>query len=403
MPLTDAAARQAKYDGKELKLSDEKGLYLLVRKSGKYWKLKYRFAGKEQKLSLGVYPDVSLKEARQKRDAARDQLADGMDPGLVRKQEKLAASVAAENCLESVAREWFAAQSGRWKPSHADGVLRSLEKDLFPIMGALPVDAITPPQVLALLRRIESRGSFETASRICQRMGAVMRFAIQTGRATYNPVADMRGTLTTTKTTHRPAMPTAELPEFFRRLAVEPMDPITRVAFRLLMLTMCRPGEIRFAEWAEFDTAAELWRIPAAKMKMARDHLVPLSRQVLALLDELRQITGHQRFLFPNVTTYSKPMSENTLGRAMRRMGYSNIATAHGFRGTASTLLNEQGFNSDWIERQLAHVESNAVRRAYNAAEHLDDRRKMLQWLADYYECQEHGGNVLPVNFNRTA
>lgn len=392
MPLTQVAIKQSKWSGKPNgdKLSDEKGLFLLVNQSGKYWKLKYRFAGKEKKLSLGVYPEVSLKEARVKRDEARKLIAEGTDPGIVRRQEKVARLVTNANSLESLAREWHQSQLARWSPGHAARVLESLETDVFPDLGKVPVTALTAPMLLEVIRKIERRGVTETAGRVLQRVGAVMRYAIQTGRASYNPVGDLKGALSATKVKHRPALPRSELPEFFRRLDAEPLHPVTRLAFQLLLLTMTRPGEIRYARWAEFDIERAEWRIPAARMKMRSEHLVPLSRQALAVLEELRLLTGHAELLFPSQTTNQKPISENTLGYAMGRMGYKDIATPHGFRALASTVLNEEGFDPDVIERQLAHVERNKVRAAYHRAEYLDDRRKLLQWLADFYQSQQN-------------
>ena len=402
MPLTEVAIKQSKWSGKPHgdKLSDEKGLFLLINQSGKYWKLKYRFVGKEKKLSLGVYPEVSLKEARVKRDEARKLIAEGVDPGIVRKQEKIARQVASENSIELLTREWHQAQLARWSVGHAARVLESLEADVFPDLGALPISELTAPLLLEVLRKIERRGATETAGRVLQRVGAVMRYAIQTGRASYNPVNDLRGALTASKVEHRPALPRAELPEFFRRLAAEPLSPATRLAFRLLILTMTRPGEIRHARWDEFDFERAEWRIPAERMKMRAEHLVPLSRQAMAVLAELKLLTGHVELLFPSQTTNKRPISENTLCYAMGRMGYKGIATPHGFRALASTTMNEEGFDPDVIERQLAHAERNKVRAAYHRAEYLDDRRKLLQWWADYLDTQE-GGNVRLMNIIR--
>ncbi|ABO91826.1 TPA: tyrosine-type recombinase/integrase [Aeromonas salmonicida] len=404
MPLTDITARQAKWSGKPNgdKLADEKGLFLLVNKSGKYWKLKYRHGGKEKKLALGVYPEVSLREARAKRDEARRVIAEGIDPGLVRKQSKVASRLVSENSLEVLAREWHQSQFALWSPGHATRVIESLEVDVFPDLGLVPITELTAPMILEALRKVEKRGATETAGRILQRVSAIMRYAIQTGRASYNPAQDLRGALKATKQEHRPALPRSELPEFFRRLEAEPLNPATRLALHLLMLTMTRPGEVRFARWDEFDMERAEWRIPAARMKMRTEHLVPLSRQALAVLDELHQLTGHCELLFPSERKLTNPMSENTLSYAMGRMGYKGIATPHGFRALASTTLNEEGFDPDVIERQLAHAERNKVRAAYHRAEYLDDRRKLLQWLADFYDSQR-GSNVLPVNFNRVG
>ncbi|MGY3954635.1 tyrosine-type recombinase/integrase [Aeromonas salmonicida] len=404
MPLTDITARQAKWSGKPNgdKLADEKGLFLLVNKSGKYWKLKYRHGGKEKKLALGVYPEVSLREARAKRDEARRVIAEGIDPGLVRKQSKVVSRLVSENSLEVLAREWHQSQFALWSPGHATRVIESLEVDVFPDLGLVPITELTAPMILEALRKVEKRGATETAGRILQRVSAIMRYAIQTGRASYNPAQDLRGALKATKQEHRPALPRSELPEFFRRLEAEPLNPATRLALHLLMLTMTRPGEVRFARWDEFDMERAEWRIPAARMKMRTEHLVPLSRQALAALDELHQLTGHCELLFPSERKLTNPMSENTLSYAMGRMGYKGIATPHGFRALASTTLNEEGFDPDVIERQLAHAERNKVRAAYHRAEYLDDRRKLLQWLADFYDSQR-GSNVLPVNFNRVG
>lgn len=404
MPLTDITARQAKWSGKPNgdKLADEKGLFLLVNKSGKYWKLKYRHGGKEKKLALGVYPEVSLREARAKRDEARRVIAEGIDPGLVRKQSKVASRLVSENSLEVLAREWHQSQFALWSPGHATRVIESLEVDVFPDLGLVPITELTAPMILEALRKVEKRGATETAGRILQRVSAIMRYAIQTGRASYNPAQDLKGALKATKQEHRPALPRSELPEFFRRLEAEPLNPATRLALHLLMLTMTRPGEVRFARWDEFDMERAEWRIPAARMKMRTEHLVPLSRQALAVLGELRQLTGHCELLFPSERKLTNPISENTLSYAMGRMGYKGIACPHGFRALASTTLNEEGFDPDVIERQLAHAERNKVRAAYHRAEYLDDRRKLLQWLADFYDSQR-GSNVLPVNFNRVG
>ena len=402
MPLSDTAARQAKFNDKPQKLSDEKGLFLLVNQSGKYWRLKYRHGGKEKVLALGVYPEVSLKEARAKRDDARRLIAEGVDPSLARKQSKVANRLASEHNFEAIAREWHQSQLAIWSPGHAKRVIESLEVDAFPDLGLVPVSELTAPIMLDALRKVEARGATETAGRVLQRISSIMRYAIQTGRASYNPAQDLKGALRATKQEHRPALPRAELPEFYRRLAAEPLNPATRLAFHLLMLTMTRPGEVRFARWDEFDIERAEWRIPAERMKMRAPHIVPLSRQALAVLEELRQVSGHCELLFPSERKLTDPMSENTLSYAMGRMGYKGIATPHGFRALASTTLNEEGFDPDVIERQLAHAERNKVRAAYHRAEYLDDRRKLLQWLADFYESQQ-GGNVRPVNFHRAG
>lgn len=384
MPLTDTTVRQAKYIDKPRKLADEKGLYLLINQTGKYWRMDYRYQGKRKTLALGVYPDVSLAKAREKRDTARQLLATDVDPGQQKKADKATVKARTVNSFENIAHEWHRKEIARWTPAHADRIMRSLEVDAFPILGALPIDSITAPDILKALQQIEKRGATETAGRVLQRISAIIRYAIQTGRAIHNPAPDLVGVLTAQKVEHRPAMPIKEMPEFYRRLANERISPVTDIAMRLLILTFVRPGELRAARWCEFDLGNKEWRIPAERMKMRAPHIVPLSRQSIALLEKLHPITSRSEFLFPAETSLRKCMSENTLGYVMGRMGYKGIATPHGFRALASTVLNEKGFKPDVIERQLAHAERNKVRAAYHRAEYLDDRRKMMQWWADF-------------------
>ncbi|AXK40694.1 tyrosine-type recombinase/integrase [Crenobacter cavernae] len=403
MPLTDLAIRQAKPQDKPYHLADGGSLFLEVTPAGgKLWLFRYRFAGKPGKLSFGKYPAVTLAEARDKAAQARRQLEEGANPGHAKKVAKVAAKVAAANAFEAIAREWHANELPRWTEGHAVRVLESLEADAFPALGKIPVTDLTAPLILDALRKIEKRGAVETAGRVLQRVNAIIRYAIQTGRAEYNPAADLAGALSATKVEHRPAMPRSELPEFYRRLAAEPLHQPTRIAMHLLILTFVRPGELRAARWDEFDIERAEWRIPAERMKMRAPHLVPLSRQALALLQELRPLTGRGALLFPAMTDHDKPMSENTLSYALGRMGYKGTATPHGFRALASTVLNEEGFDPDVIERQLAHAERNKVRAAYHRAEYLEERRRMLQWWADFHDSQQ-GGNVRPVNFKRSA
>lgn len=387
--LTDTAARNIKFNDKPIKLSDERGLYLLVNKAGKYWRMDYRFSDKRKTMALGVYPETSLKDARIKRDEARRMLAEGIDPNQMRKQEKIAAKLSGENSFEKIAREWHNTQLARWSEGHAVRVIHSLEEDAFPPLGAYPITDLTAPMILDVIRKIEQRGATETAGRILQRISSVIRFAVQIGKATSNPARDLTGVLTATKVEHRPALPRTELPEFFRRLNAEPLYPATKLAIKLLMLTMTRPGEIRYARWSEFDFDRNEWRIPAERMKMREEHLVPLSRQALAILDELKLHTGHRELLFPSQTTITRPMSENTMVYAFGRMGYKGVATPHGMRALASTTLNEEGFDPDVIERQLAHAERNKVRAAYHRAQYINDRRELLQWWGDYLQSQE--------------
>ncbi|AAQ58327.1 tyrosine-type recombinase/integrase [Chromobacterium violaceum] len=387
MPLTDTAIRNAKprEDGKPAKLADGGSLFLWVMPNGaKYWRMAYRFDGKQKTLAFGVYPTTSLKDAREKREAARKLLAAGTDPNAAKKEQKRERQLTVENSFEIVAREWYDKQLPRWTDDHAVRILDSLKADAFPDLGKLPVSQLTAPVILDTIRKIEKRGAVETAQRVLQRISAVIRYAIQTGRAVHNPATDLTGAIRAKKVEHRPALPRGELREFYRRLAAEPLYIPTRIAMHLLMLTFVRPGELRAARWEEFDEERAEWRIPAERMKMREPHLVPLSRQALELLKELRPLTGKSALLFPAVTDLKKPMSENTLGYAMGRMGYKGTATPHGFRALASTVLNEEGFDPDIIEKQLAHAERNKVRAAYHRAEYLEERRKMMQWWAEF-------------------
>lgn len=385
MPLSDLAVRQAKPKDKPYQLSDGGALFLEVTiAGGKRWLFRCRFEGKQVKFTLGAYPVVSLAEAREKALEAHRQLEEGKNPSIAKREAKAAQAIEATNSFELVAREWHTKELPRWTPKHAEKVLNSLEADAFPHLGHLPVTEIKAPIVLDVLRKIEARGVSETAGRVRQRISAVMRYAIQTGRASYNPATDLLGVIRATKVQHRPALQRNELPDFYRRLAAEPLRRATKIAFKLLALTFVRPGELRGALWEEFDLERAEWRIPAERMKMRSPHIVPLSRQALALLVELKPLAGSSPFLFHATTNINRPMSENTLSYAVGRMGYSGTATPHGFRALASTVLNEEGFDPDIIERQLAHAERNKVRAAYHRAEYLDDRRKMMQWWADF-------------------
>lgn len=401
MPLTNTQIKKTKPTAKPQRLFDGGGLYLEISPAGgKLWRLKYRFNGKEKRIGLGKYPQVTLAQARIKRDQAKQQLADGLDPGALRKQHKQQAAILAANSFEAVAREWHEQKAERWSDTHAARVLQSLERDAFPALGQRPITDIDPPEVLAVIRAIESRDALDVAGRVLQRCTAVFRYAVQTGRAIHNPAAELVGTIKQRKVVHRPAMPKADLPEFLNKLEDYQGQPITRYALQLLVLTFLRPGELRGARWTEFDLEAKEWLIPATRMKMKEPHIVPLSRQALALLDELRPFTGRYDLLFPNQNKITQPISENTLTYALYRMGYKSRATPHGFRATASTILNEKGFNSDAIERQLAHVERNKIRAAYNRAEYLGDRHKMMQWWGDYIDQQRakgQGDNIISI------
>ncbi|MDP6166278.1 MAG: tyrosine-type recombinase/integrase [Gammaproteobacteria bacterium] len=405
MTLTIPDIKNAKLKDKAYKLADEKGLYLLIHPNGsKYWRLKYRFVKKEKTLALGVYPDVSLSEARSRREDARLNLRNGIDPGVVKKEQLSAKALKVENSFQSQALEWWQRQKGRWSEGHAQRVWLSLETDVFPHIGQRPITEITTPEVLAVIRKVEHRGALDVAGRVLQRCTAIFRFAIQSGRASYNPATELTGVLETRKTKHRAALPRAELPEFLKRLSCYDGNAITRLALRLLMLTFVRPGELRFAKWDEFDLDNKVWRIPAERMKMGTEHIVPLSCQAIAVLDELSPITGNDNYLFTGERSRLKPISENTMIYAMYRMGYKSRATPHGFRTNASSILNEEGFTPDAIERQLSHLERNKVRGAYTQhAEYLPERIKMMSWWANYLDELESGSNVIAGSFGAGA
>ena len=385
MTLNDRQIKNAKPAAKPYKLADGGGMFLQVTPAGgKLWRLKYRIDGKEKLLSIGKYPAVSLSEAREAAENARRLIAAGQDPSAAKQQAKRERKTATANSFEKIAREWHQNQMPRWTPTHTTRVLHSLETDAFPILGKYPVTEIKAPLLLEAVRAIEERGVPETAARVLQRIKAVFNYAIQTGRAAENPAFALSGVIVREKVKHQPALPQSGITEFYRRLIREPMRQENRIAMMLIMLTFVRAGNIRFAEWEEIDTGKRLWAIPAEKMKMRAAHIVPLSDWALEILESLYPITGYSRYLFPNYKDGSKPMSENTLSYAMGRMGYSGIATPHGFRSLATDVLNENGFPPDVIERQLAHAEQNKVRAAYHRTEYLPHRVEMMQWYSDY-------------------
>lgn len=389
MPLTDVKIRNLKPKDKTFKASDEKGLYLQISPGGsKHWKLKYRYDGKEKKLSFGAYPEVKLADARRKRDEARALLSDDIDPGIHKKERKLARLMGAENSFELVALEWHAKNIDAWTKDHGKRILTRLQKDIFPLLGKRPIADIKTQELLKALERIESRGAIETAHRTLQNCRQVFRYAIQTSRAEHDICSNLRGALKPVKKrNHASITDPNKIGELLKAIEGYEGHFITKCALRLSPLFFVRPGELRHAEWSEFNFETKEWRIPAHKMKMREQHIVPLSKQALQILNELRPFTGDGQYLFPSVRTHTRPMSNNTVNAALRRLGYStDDMTAHGFRSMACTLLNEQGWNGDAIERQLAHAERNSVRAAYNYAEHLDIRREMMQAWADYLE-----------------
>lgn len=395
--LTDPKIRQAKAADKPYKLFDGGGLFLLVQPGGsKLWRLKYRFSGKEKLLAIGSYDKgVSLKKAREERDKARNQLVEGIDPGASKRKEKRDEREQSENTFRAIALNWAETCGASWTESHRARVVASLEADAFSALGDLPIKEITPRMVLGVIRSVESRGALDVASRVLQRTSAVFRYAIQTGRSSYNPAADMKGVLKTRKVEHRSAISQGELPDFLKKLDSYSGYPITKLALRLIVLTFVRTGELRGARWEEFDVDQREWRIPAERMKMRSPHIVPLSPQALAIVEELRLLTGHSDLLFPSQRDQGKPISENTLLYALYRLGYHKRATVHGFRALASTILNETGLRPDVIERQLAHVERNKVRAAYHRSEYLEERQKMMNWWGSCIESMANKQKVV--------
>ncbi len=385
--LSDAKARNAKPGTKPYKIADGEGLFLLITPSGgKYWRLKYFFGGKEKLLALGVYPDVNLAEARERRAQARKVLAAGNDPGETKKEAKRLAILKNANSFEVVAHEWLEKRKHEWAPITAHVALARLEAHILPKLGPRPIADITAPEVLAMLRAVEDKGTLETARRVMNISGQIFMYAIATGRAERNPVPDLRGAIKTPVVKHRSFLKESELPLYLRRLEAYDGSLQTRLALRFLLLTFVRTSELRAAQWTEIDWDKVEWRIPAERMKMKELHIVPLSRQTIAVLRELEKNSGNRQHIFPNEHRPATFMSENTMLYALYRMGYHSRATGHGFRSTASTILNEHGFRADVIERQLAHNERNNVRAAYNHAQYLPERRRMMQWWADYLD-----------------
>jgi len=395
--LNAIALKNAKARERPYKIHDERGLFVIVTPTGSlWWRFKYRFAGKEKQLSLGTYPDVSLQQARERRDEARRQVADHIDPSEHRKARKLALEEAEGNSFEVIAREWLAKNSRVWVPSHSMRILRRFEKDLFPWIGKRPVTEITPAELLKVLQRIESREAHETAHRTLQNCSQIFRYANVTSRATTNPADTLRGSLIPAKEKHHPSITDPDgIGALLRAIDGYLGSFITKSAMQLVALCFVRSSELRRAEWSEFDFDTSEWKIPPERMKMREPHIVPLSLQAIAVLQELQQLTGRFKYVFPGARTNGRPMSENAINAALRNMGYAKgQMTGHGFRSMASTRLNESGlWHRDAIERQLAHQERNAVRGAYNYAEHLVERRKMMQWWADYLDGLRESSN----------
>ena len=386
MALSDTAIRNAKPGVKPVRLFDGGGLYVEVAPGGgKWWRLKYRHGGKEKRLSLGTYPDVSLKVARARRESARQKLAEGEDPSALRKAAKATEQAQALNTLEAVSRAWLKHRSSAWVARTRTMIAASLENEVFPKLGDRGIDGVQPGDIRALVQSIEARGAGETATRVFQRLRAIFRYAIAHELLETDPTYSLKPSeiFRPRKTTHRAALSERDVPAFLRKLASYGGDSMTQSALALLMMTATRPGELRGARWDEFNERAATWRIPASRMKMKTEHTIPLSKQALTLLAQMRQLSGDSSLVFPSPFYPGKPLSDGTLNSALARLGYKGMVTAHGFRTLFSTCANEAGWNSDVIEKQLAHEERDEVRGAYNRAQWMTERAKLMQWWAD--------------------
>ena len=395
--LTAVAVKSAKPGNSPIRMFDGGGMYLEVQPSGsKWWRHKFRFGGKEKLLSLGVYPEIGLAEARKRRQEARDLLARGIDPSVVRKAQRTARTTPAADSFEAVAREWLAAKSSGWSADHATRTLLRMENNVFPWIGAQHINSVTAPELLRVIRRVEARGAIETAHTIMQQCGQVFRYGIATGRCDRNPAPDLRDALKPVIVTHMAALTDLkEVGTLLRSIVDYQGHPVTRAALVLSALVFQRPGNVRAAEWGEIDLNAAMWTVPSAKIKRTvqgklsgRPHLIPLSAQAVAELRELGKLTGHGQFVFPSLLTGERCMSENTVNTALRRMGYDKSQmTAHGFRAMARTILVEQlNVHPDVIEAQLAHGKSGPLGSAYDRAEFMEQRRSMMQSWADYLD-----------------
>ena len=397
MALTDLAVKNLKPEAKLKKYSDRDGLYIVVTpQGGKLWRFDYRFRGKRKTLAMGTYPEKSLQDVRDELMEARKMLAKGLDPGEAKRHRK--EMERGGDAFELIAREWFSKFSRDWATGHADRVIRALERDIFPWIGLRPVREITAPEYLSVLRRVENRGAVDTAHRLRQIGSAVFRYSIATGRAERDITADLRGAIPPAREGRMAAITdTKEIGPLLRAIDAYRGGIIVKCALRLAPLLFVRPGELRRMEWAEIDFDKAEWKIPAEKMKMRESHIVPLSNQALEILEEIRAVTGEGRYAFPSPRTWERPMSENAVLAALRSLGYTKEQmSGHGFRSMASTLLNAQGWSPDVIERQLAHVDRNRVRAAYNRHDYLPERQKMMQTWADYLDSLREGAEVIP-------
>lgn len=404
MKLNARQVETAKPKDKPYKLADGGGLYLLVNPNGsRYWRLKYRVAGKEKLLAIGVYPEVTLADARARRDEAKRGIAGGIDPNEAKREEKLTREAQIKNTFQEIACEWHSSKVRKWSEGYASDIMEAFNKDVFPYIGKKPIAEIKPLELLNVLRRMEGRGATEKAKKVRQRCGEVFRYAIVTGRAEYNPAPDLTSAMQGHESNHYPFLNAPELPEFFDALSLYSGSELVVLAARLLIITGLRTGELRGAFWQEINDEAGVWEIPAERMKMRRPHIVPLSRQALSIIARIREMTGRYPLMFPGRNDPRKTMSEASVNQVFKRIGYSGRVTGHGFRHTMSTILHEQGYNTAWIETQLAHVDKNSIRGTYNHAQYLDGRREMLQWYADYMDALASGGNVVHGALGKTG
>nr|DAU85142.1 MAG TPA: Integrase [Caudoviricetes sp.] len=390
MKLNDRQIKNAKPAEKPFKLNDGKGLYLYINTGGgKLWRFDFSYNGKRKTLSIGKYPTVSLVEARQAAENARRLLVSGQDPSEAKQQEKRERQAAALNTFEAIARRWHSDNLIRWKENHAARVLRYFETDVFPVIGEMPIQEIRVSDIKTVLDGVMTRGVNNTAEKIREWTGSIFDYAVMLEVVETNPAYSLRKYIPAKQTDHRPALPREELTEFFRRLILAEIEPQNRIALILNMLTFLRSTELRGGQWNEIDFDAAVWTVPAQRMKHEKTapkppHAVPLADWTLELLAELKEITGNTPFLFPSRTKTDGVISDATIGRIIERMGYKGRVTPHGFRSLASSVLNEQGFNPDAIERQLAHIENNKIRAAYNCADYLTERKEFMQWYSDF-------------------
>lgn len=399
MPLTNIKVKQAGAQEKAYKLSDGKGLYLYITVKGqKYWRMDYRFGGKRKTLALGVYPEVTLADARRKCEAARDQLQNDIDPSDTKRANKIAKAQSQENSFKAITLEWIQKEARQWSESYTDKVTRMVKRDLFPHLGNRPIGDITPPDLLAALRRVESRGAIETAHRVKQVAGQVFRYAIATGRAERDASSDLRGALASPTKNHFTAITDPkEVGKLLLMLDSYEGTPEVVTALKLAPLFFCRPKELRHMEWDEIDRDKQEWHIPAHKMKTKADHIVPLCKQAMEALNNLYQLTGYRQYVFPSARSPKRPMSDNAVLSALRRLGIpKEQMTGHGFRAMARTLLDEElGYRIEWIECQLAHAVKDANGRAYNRTTYLKQRKEMMQQWADYLDRLRLGANAV--------